>query len=152
MKNATQKISLLFFSDQKDRASFRNGEIDTAELERRDETRQAEFWELANEMGCWPRLSDFGEEICTQFLALALHHHDLGRQQRLLQWIICLPKGEKLLRHEAYLCDRVLVREGKSQRFGTQYRIGKDGNQEQYPIDDPDNLNSHRTQYGFIEG
>ncbi|MFZ6873785.1 DUF6624 domain-containing protein [Undibacterium sp. Di27W] len=49
----------------------------------------------------------------------------------------------------AYLEDRILMKQGKPQRYGTQSWIGKDGQYTVGDIEDPDHLNERRTAIGL---
>ncbi len=52
--------------------------------------------------------------------------------------------------HLAYLEDRILMRQGKNQLYGTQYQLNKKTKQmELWEIDDPVNLNKRREAVGL---
>ena len=50
--------------------------------------------------------------------------------------------------HITYLTDRVLVGEGKPQRYGTQLE-NKDGKLTPYPLEDPENVDERRRAIGM---
>lgn len=58
------------------------------------------------------------------------------------------PEGEVDSEHVAYLTDRVLVGEGKPQRYGTQLE-NKDGNLTPYPLEDPETVDERRRAVGM---
>ena len=51
--------------------------------------------------------------------------------------------------HQALLTDRVLLRQGKSQRYGSQFQMGKNG-LEPSPIEDETNVDARRAQMGMM--
>ena len=82
---------------------------------------------------------------------LLVQHQDADRPfQRL-----CLERlADAVARHDAsptdlaYLTDRVLVAEGRRQRFGTQFRQGPGGVLEPSPIEDPARVDERRRDAG----
>jgi hypothetical protein len=91
-----------------------------------------------------------GEDGAEEAWLIALHaDHDVEFQrtcrQRLEQ---AVERGEAPARHLAYLTDRLLVHEGKKQRYGTQVRATPEG-VESFPVEDPEGLDERRTEVGL---
>ena len=60
-----------------------------------------------------------------------------------------LPKHEVSLSKMAYLTDRVLLAEGKKQRYGTQFH-SVDGKWQPRPIEDEANVDKRRLENGMM--
>lgn len=75
----------------------------------------------------WPTISEVGADGAQAAWLLAQHSdHDIAFQEHCLELMKKLPKYEVLTKNIAYLQDRVLVAQGKSQIYGTQfYNEGK---------------------------
>jgi hypothetical protein len=68
----------------------------------------------------------------------------------------CLPlmeqavsRGEAAAKDYAYLLDRVRMRQGKPQVYGTQFTSGADGKLVVHPIEDADNVDERRRAIGL---
>jgi hypothetical protein len=68
----------------------------------------------------------------------------------------CLPlledaveAGESEARHYAYLYDRVQVKDGNLQRYGTQYKFTPEGALEREPLADPVSVDQRRASLGL---
>ena len=59
-----------------------------------------------------------------------------------------MPRGEVSAQHVAYLADRLELKDGRKQIYGTQLRIDK-GELVIEPIDDPDNVDKRRAAIGL---
>lgn len=69
----------------------------------------------------WPGRSLVGERASRSAWLLAQHADaDIEFQKHALELMEAMPDGEVIQRDVAYLTDRVLVAEGKEQRYGTQ--------------------------------
>ncbi|MEM7454842.1 MAG: DUF6624 domain-containing protein [Planctomycetota bacterium] len=73
---------------------------------------------------------------------------DLPFQRRCLDLIHALPDGEVDPVNIAYLTDRVLVNEGKPQRYATQMTM-RDGKLAFQDLEDPDNVDARRAEVGL---
>jgi len=87
----------------------------------------------------------------SQALFLVIQHADLNTQKRYLPMIIKAEKdGETLSSNLAILEDRINVREGKEQLYGSQGFADKaSGKNYVYPIVDPDHLDERRKSMGM---
>lgn len=99
----------------------------------------------------WPGISLVGKRGAQGAWLIAQHAvHDPDFQKKCLNLLLKgVNEGEVERKHWAYLLDRIRVREGKKQIYGTQFKGDKDGNQSPYPIIDPSNLNQRRAEVGL---
>ena len=101
------------------------------------------------EMG-WPTKSKFGEEAAHAAWMIAQHSDKETAFQRL-----CLEAMKNLSEDEiekadlALLEDRVRIKEGKPQLYGTQFSVSEDGKFEPEPIEDENNLDKRRKEMGL---
>ena len=106
--------------------------------------------EIINEHG-FPTAALVGTDGVAAAWLLVQHADDVGLQEQILQAISPphpIPQGidgQKL----ALLTDRVLLRQDKSQRYGSQLRMGENG-LEPLPIDDEANVDARRAQMGMM--
>lgn len=83
---------------------------------------------------------------------LLVQHADLnpGFQRECLDLMTpLLPKGEVSKSNYAYLTDRVLLAEGKKQRYGSQFHQNAAGVWEPKPLEDPDTVDKRRAEMGM---
>lgn len=81
---------------------------------------------------------------------LILQHATLAQQKRLLPLFRrAVSEGKARAQHLALLEDRVLVREGRQQLYGSQITSGPDGTSRVDPVEDPQNLDTRRQQMGL---
>lgn len=103
-----------------------------------DKTLQAELDDLVNRCG-WPTTSGFGDKA-PQYAALIVQHADLPYQERYVPLMqAAVDAGELAPRHLALLVDRILVRKGLPQRYGSQL-TQKDGKLVVSPVEEPADL------------
>ena len=99
----------------------------------------------------WPGKSLVGEEASKQAF-LILQHSDVTYQKRYFPVLKeAAMKGEARLSDAAMMEDRILMREGKKQIYGTQLRSGDDtgGKLVIYPIEDEENVDARRAAVGL---
>jgi hypothetical protein len=98
----------------------------------------------------WPGKTLVGEDGANAAWLL-VQHADLDRpfQKRCLTLLtVAVKKGEATAQEQAYLTDRLLVAEGKKQKYGTQFRtVG--GKTEPNPIEDEANVDKRRKELGL---
>jgi len=84
-------------------------------------------------------------------LWLVIQHADLETQEKYLPIMRkAVENGKAKISELAYLEDRILMRHGKKQLYGTQYQLNKKTNQmELWEIEDPVNLNKRRESLGL---
>ncbi len=86
-----------------------------------------------------------------QGLFLVIQHADLQTQETYLPLILAAEEqGNILSSNVAILLDRVAMRQGKKQKYGSQgFRDKESGQAYIYPIEDLDNLEAHRKSMGL---
>lgn len=102
--------------------------------------------DIIREIG-WPTISLVGRETAMQAWLLAQHaDHDPEFQAHCLELMRKCPDGEVEKSNIAYLEDRIRIKQGKSQLYGTQFQKNSDGKLEALPIEDPEGLEKRRLQ------
>lgn len=98
----------------------------------------------------WPGRSLVGEQAANAAWLLVQHaDHEPAFQRECLDLLqAAVDAGEGSAQHLAYLTDRVLLAEGKPQRYGTQFTAGPTG-WEPRPLEDPDNVDARRAEAGL---
>lgn len=97
----------------------------------------------------WPGRTLVGKDGAKAAWLLAQHADADPEFQRLcLDRMAELPKGEVSPANVAYLTDRVLLAEGKKQRYGTQFNF-VDGKPQVRPLEDEKNVDRRRAEVGL---
>jgi hypothetical protein len=99
----------------------------------------------------WPTVSMVGKEGAKNAWLLVQHAdaNPLFQRKCLDLMTSLLQQNEVDKRNYAYLVDRVLVAEGKPQRYGSQFEKGPDGNWRPKTIEDPENVDKRRAEMGM---
>lgn len=85
-----------------------------------------------------------------QTVFLVIQHSDLETQEKYLPVMQrSVDEGESNASDLALLQDRVLMRQGKKQIYGSQVVFNNTGGQEFYPIEDEENVNVRRAKVGL---
>ncbi|MFJ5819335.1 DUF6624 domain-containing protein [Streptomyces sp. NPDC093108] len=96
----------------------------------------------------WPGRTLVGEDGCQAALAIALNS-DPAVQVTLLHLLAeAVRRGDATTAQWAHLHDRCLVRSGRPQTYGTQYRW-YDGQLEMCPVADPEDLDQQQASVGL---
>jgi len=97
----------------------------------------------------WPGRSLVGAEAAGGAWLLVQHADaDPAFQRKCLDLMEALPAGEIKPDNLALLTDRVLLAEGKKQRYGTQFE-NKAGKWVPRPLEDPDQVDARRAKVGL---
>ena len=97
----------------------------------------------------WPGISFVGRKG-NQTVFLVIQHADLPVQEKYFPLLKkSVEAGESLAADLALLEDRILMRQGKKQRYGSQIIMNDKGGQEFYPIEDEINVNQRRFRVGL---
>jgi hypothetical protein len=85
-----------------------------------------------------------------QVMFLVIQHADLETQEKYFPLLKeSADKGESSKTDAAMMHDRILMRQGKKQIYGSQVVLNKTGGQEFYPIEDEKNVNLRRQKIGM---
>ncbi|MDQ1404207.1 MAG: hypothetical protein QOG03_2523 [Actinomycetota bacterium] len=114
------------------------------------ETRNAERLAAIVDDGGWPSVVHVGMEGVEAAWYIASHAGcDLELQRRCLDLMTeAVAAGEPSPDRLAWLTDRVLVAEGKAQRYGTQFATTDEGLR-LLEVDDPEGLDARRAAVGL---
>ena len=112
-----------------------------------DKPREERLARIVAEQG-WPRMSQVGHEAANSAWLIAQHGSPdfLKRCLPLMQ--AAADRHEMALSSLALSIDRVLMQEGKPQRYGSQLQI-KDGRTLDYPIEDMATVDARRAAMGL---
>ncbi|MFC5822976.1 DUF6624 domain-containing protein [Nonomuraea insulae] len=124
------------------------GDKRLARLQKLDEGNTAWLYSVVVTRG-WPLISQVGERAARAAWLLA-QHATSPAAQRLFHQVMgdAVESDEASMRDFAYLEDRVRVRSGRPQLYGTQFHDGGDG-LEPMPIEDPHLLDERRRAMGL---
>jgi hypothetical protein len=126
-------------------------EVDTVWLlmNKTDSINQVKVKTILDKYG-WLGISKIGNQ-CSSTVHRVIQHSDLNTQEKYLPLIREAVKNKEAKpRDLATLEDRVALRQGKKQIYGTQ--IGQDKKSLKYyvsPLEDPDNVDNRRAQVGL---
>jgi len=134
MAEADQKMRHEFSADQRSRDQSV------------DERNAGRMRAIVSEMG-WPTTSKVGAQA-EHMAWLLVQHAELEFQKECFALMAREPADEVCPRHLAYLEDRIRVREGLLQRYGTQLQKSGDGWQP-LPTEEPDSLDARRRAVGL---
>ena len=139
-----KQLSLILDRDQKCRT---RGDS-SAFMHFIDSTNLIQIEQLIAQYG-WPGKSFVGEEG-NKTIFLVIQHSDLATQEKyfpLLQNSVA--KNESSAPDLALLQDRILMRQGKKQIYGSQIVRDSTGSWKFYPIEDEKNVNLRRKKIGM---
>jgi hypothetical protein len=141
----------MYEEDQKARFEVINsGQLDSEEraraMEKIDREHLPRLKAIIEKFG-WPGIRVIGEKgVDTMWLLVQHCDRDIDFQKLCIQLLKnAVSQGEAHKRHLAYLTDRVLVNERKSQIYGTQVQI-IEGQIILLPIEDPGHLDKRREE------
>ncbi|NQZ74964.1 MAG: hypothetical protein HRT61_02480 [Ekhidna sp.] len=97
----------------------------------------------------WLGRSDIGKQANETLFVLIQHAQDVKVLETYFPLLeASAEKGESSKASAATMKDRILVRQGKKQLYGTQSRM-VDGKLALYPVEDPENLKKRRKKVGL---
>jgi hypothetical protein len=119
------------------------------EMEETDQALTNELKELVEKFG-WPTFEVAGYAGSEAALLILSHSPDHDYQRKMLPELSQMAEegrimGEKL----ALIIDKLLISEGKPQRFGTQFSF-RDGKLEMDPVEDLEHLEELRSKYALM--
>jgi len=163
-KPLKEKLEAIYYQDQVLRQLYADAEKKFG----RESRYMKEFWALMgredqrllqevlaiiDEHG-WVGQSKVGGQA-NAAIFMVIQHADLSTQESYLPMMkASVIEGESSAKNLAMLTDRVQVRQGKPQTYGTQFKRNESNERVLYDIIDPENLNKRRAEIGLppIEG
>jgi hypothetical protein len=116
------------------------------EQERTDARLTVELKQIVAKKG-WPTIALVGLPASENASLILTHSQDHDFQRELIPKLQQLAENGKIFGSSiAGIVDKVLVSEGKPQRFGTQFKWAN-GSGEMLPVEDPEHLEQRRAQY-----
>jgi hypothetical protein len=148
------ELETMFDSDQSHRMEIQDMVMkgDTKSPQLKELMKQQQSIDEANlkrlkeivDSGGWPKLSVVGKKAAMAAF-LIVQHADLETQKKYLPLLTeSVAAGEARPEDLAFLEDRVLMREGKKQRYGSQLQPNGSGGWEFYPIEDETHVDERR--------
>jgi hypothetical protein len=138
-----KELKAIFDRDQK----TRTGADSATFMHYIDSCNQVEVKSLIAKYG-WMGKSFIGNY--NQALFLVIQHADSATQEKYFPMLQqSVDEGESNATDMAMMQDRILMRQGKKQIYGSQVVYGKTGEQIFYPIDDEKNVNIRREKMGL---
>ncbi|PJN40525.1 hypothetical protein CG747_12710 [Streptomyces sp. CB02959] len=129
-------------------ADLRNDDASIADLAWAED-RGTETLKLIITVYGWPGHTLAGEAGADAAWWLAQHSDDQTLQEQALELLReAVQAGEATHRHLAFLTDRVRVRTGLTQLYGTAFAVDASGIQA-FDIEDPDHLDQRRAEMGL---
>ncbi len=124
-------------------------EAETAEMQRVDRLHAKRVREIIGAHG-WPGRTLVGTDGA-QGIWLLVQHFEISDQDEYLPMMeAAVKKGEADGKYYAYLLDRVRVRHGQKQLYGTQYQVNAAGEWVREDIEDPAHLDERRRSVGML--
>ena len=98
----------------------------------------------------WPKYSTVGKLAADAPLLIINHHPDDEVRKKYINIIKdnCL-SGEGSCMEYAKIQDRILVNDGKLQKYGMQFRYTEDQKLEPFPVEDPEYVDQRRLEIGL---
>ncbi|MBI3834374.1 MAG: hypothetical protein HY287_08610 [Planctomycetes bacterium] len=116
---------------------------------RRIDAENTAFMKVLIEKCGWPEKSHVGDDGALAVFLLVQHADDVLFQKKCLPLLTdAVDRGEARPQDRAYLLDRILVRENKPQRYGTQFQ-GVGADLKPFPIEDEANIDARRHELGL---
>jgi hypothetical protein len=144
LRSIKQELIAIHERDQKTRAHGDSAEF----MHYIDSCNLARVETLVHDYG-WMGKSMIGG-YCNYTLWLVVQHAELPIQEKYLPMLEeSVADSESRGSELAMLQDRVLMRQGKKQLYGSQVVMNKSGGQEFYPIEDEKNVNARRKSVGL---
>ena len=123
-----------------------SGEKHVKEQQRVDAELTAELKRIVAEYG-WPTIRLVGMEASEGAALVLTHSPDHNFQRSMVPRLQQLADDEEILGSSmATIIDKILVSEGKPQRFGTQFQWSR-GTAEMFPVEDLERLEERRAKY-----
>ncbi len=144
----SERLLQLLAEDQDGLRQYRAGTLSLGEINRAIRVRTEEARKIFKIE--FPKKRLVGEDAYRAFIALVLHSDDPEFMDQVANTIRASETEDADKSHAAFIIDKLLVREGKPQRYGTQYSaINEDGSVAFVPFEDPKEIDSRRAEIGL---
>lgn len=138
------ELEYLFERDQKTRTH----QDSAAFIHYIDSTNQRRVSEILNLYG-WLGVNTIGKRA-NHALFFIIQHAPLETQLKYFPWLkASVEAGESQPSHMALMVDRIRMRQGEKQVYGSQVVFDKEGKQILHPIEDEKNVNLRRASMGM---
>ena len=113
--------------------------------------RAERLWEILDDYESWPGWRLVGRDgAAAAWMVAQAAVDDVGLERRCLEMLeVAVACGDADPVHLAYLADRVRMNEGRDQLYGSQFVLGRDGELEAWPVDDPAAVDARRARLGL---
>lgn len=158
-KPLQKKLEKIYVKDQTLRQLYRDAETKFGSnsdemkyfwslMAEEDKENEQEIIKILDEKG-WPGKSLVGGKANIAVF-LVIQHAPLKIQEKYLPMFEeSVKKGESQSKNFALLQDRILMRKGKAQLYGSQVKRGKNGKYEFHKIKEPEYINQRRKEIGL---
>lgn len=153
IKKHTSDLERIQNIDQQAIKDFRAGKISASELTKINTDNVDFVKKVIAEIG-FPTIDLTSEKAYRAVVLVILHSGDLELLNSSIKTMENDKSGSTKKRDIAYMIDKARVTQSMPQLFGTQYKIDKDGNFEFIEIENPEELEKRRAEYGmesFVE-
>lgn len=115
-----------------------------------DKSNTKRLQSIIKELGRWPGTDLVGAAGADAAWLLAQHADQAPERQEffLEKLLIAVENGQAPPKHYAYLVDRVRLKKGEPQLYGTQFDV-VDGDLQLKPVEDPQRLDERREEMGL---
>lgn len=141
-----KELVLMLENDQEDLKKFRIGSSTLEKIRVEVEIRTTRLKKILEDV--FPNIENAGAQAYTAALVMVLHSGDRDLMRRYLNKHEQQPENAVNRSDRAALIDKILLLEGKSQRYGTQFVI-KNEKPEILPLEDSVRINEQRVSLGL---
>ena len=96
-----------------------------------------------------PTLKEINEQQMTTIWLVFQHTHHNIRKEYFPLLLKSAKNGDLKMSHIALMLDRILMKEGKPQKYGSQVQAGCDSEWELYNLEKPEMVNQRRSEMGL---
>ncbi len=141
-----KELVLMLEDDQEDLKRFRTGAFTLEQIRAKVKVRTIRLKKIIAD--AFPNIKNAGVQAYTAALVLVLHSGDHDLMKYYLDEHEQQPENTVNQSDRAVLVDKLLILEGKLQRYGTQF-VMKEGKPEILPVEDPEHVNERQAFLGL---
>lgn len=146
-KNYQKKVLSLLDKDQENIYLYKKGENGLEKMKKESDNISHQFVEIINDAG-FPFLNIAPENVYKAAITLSLHLPISGLKH-MFNKIKNPETGMIKPAHTAYFIDKILIHSGKKQKYGTQYKINREGTVTILPIENYSFVGARRRELGL---